>query len=124
MGVVVPSMSRRMPPTGSINERASHADGLEVCVDAAVGIPGCPAGGILEQPDAPNLLIGAQIEPVQRPPRYADQIPRLNFNADDRRSLGIHMEDPAALHDETDLVLVMPAFTAELREHGVQAGRL
>src|SRR5437667_61253 len=102
------------------DESASKANCFEFFVHATIGVPRRPAGGILKKTDAADLSVGTKVEPVQRPARNANQVARLHFDSNNRRCLGIHMEKPAPLDDEANLVLLMPMFPAELRKHGVQ----
>src|SRR5688572_20162938 len=47
------------------DERSPEADRFKFLVDSAVGIRGRPAGRILEEANAADLFVGAQVKPVQ-----------------------------------------------------------
>src|SRR5438876_211182 len=92
------------------NDGASETDWLEFVVDAAVGIQRSPAGWVLKKADAADLLIRAEIEPMQDAPRDSNQIPGFHFDGDNRRRLRIHVKEAPALHNESHFVFVMPVF--------------
>src|SRR5688500_5859648 len=93
MGVVVPSMSTRMAAgsgsgplmpslllAGKVRRPEAHR--LETLVHAALGVAGRPPGGVLEEPDGPDVALGAEVEPVPRPAGHADQVPGLHLQRD------------------------------------------
>ena len=116
---VTPKVSRHL----ARDERGTEAHGLEVGVDAAVGVMRRPAGRILKEPDGANPAVGAQIEPVVRPARDADQISRLHLDREHRAIGRVDVEEAAAFDDEADLVFVVPMLGTELGEHGVEVWR-
>src|SRR5438105_3455436 len=119
MGVVVPSMSRRMPRNVGIGALShvgrAEADGFEVAVYTTLAVFGGPSRWIQEQTDATNLLVAAQIEPVQSPTRDTNEITGLDLDANDGRCFRIDVENSPALHNKTDFVFRMDVFAAELR---------
>ena len=52
----------------------------KVFIDAAVGVVRSPSGGVLKQTDGADATIVAEIEPVQRASRDANQIARFDFD--------------------------------------------
>ena len=114
--------SRARPPDAGARSRAgdgghvgrTEADRLESLVDAALGVVRRPARRILEQPDRADAAIGAEIEPVMRAARHADQIAGLDFDREDRAARRMDVEQAAAFDDEADLVLVVPVLAIEL----------
>ena len=83
-----------------------------------------PAGRILEQPDRADAAIAAEIEPVVRAARHADQIAGLDFDGEDRLPRRMDVKQPAAFDDEADFVLVVPVLGVELVEHHVEIRRV
>src|SRR5262249_3000631 len=90
---------------------------FEPAIHTAFAIFGCPSCRVQKKADAANLFVTAQIKPVQRPARDTDQIARFDFNSDDRRGLGVNVENSSALNDKTNLIFGVDMFSAELREH-------
>src|SRR3954471_24094896 len=91
MGVVVPSMSRTIAsirkPAVTLgarrrggNIRGAEAERLKPGVDAALRVLRRPPGLILEQAHGANPPVDAEIEPMARPARHADQIAALDFD--------------------------------------------
>ena len=82
-------MSRRTAPdrpahTSGGDVRRAEADGLESRVDAGLRVVRRPARLILEQADRADAPLRAEIEPVVRAPRHADQVAGLDLDREDR----------------------------------------
>src|SRR4051794_24095814 len=104
MGVVVPSMSSTTPRTpswpnatvtcpshaevwGDALDRdvgRSEAERLVLRILAALGVVRRPSGRILEQPNRADAPVAAEIEPVVRAARHADQVTRLHLEREYR----------------------------------------
>src|SRR5687768_15776329 len=94
MGVVVPSMSTTtatgsragplMPPPAPSARQVGRSEAyrLEALVHPALGVAGRPPGGVLEQPDGPDVPLGAEVEPVPRPAGDTDQVSGLHLERD------------------------------------------
>ena len=102
----------------------TKANRLEFRIDTAFRVMRRPAGWVLKQSNRADLPVGAEIEPVQRPARHANEIAGLDFDCENGRIRRMNVEQPAALNDESDFVFVVPVFAAEFRKHDVQVRRL
>src|SRR5215471_9263262 len=87
-------------------ERRTEAHGLEGGVDPAVRVMRRPAGRILEESDRANSALAAQIEPVARSARDADQVPGPNLDRENASIRRMDVEEAPPFDDEADLVLV------------------
>ena len=140
-GVVVPSMSSTTPRTPRSAERDRHtvtagvtrrgrdvrrpeAKRLELRVDAALGVVRRPSGLVLEQPDRANAPVAAEVEPMMRSARHANQVSGDDLERKHGFARRVDVEEPATVDDEAHLVFVVPVFAAELLEHGVEPRRL
>src|SRR5437016_5974236 len=93
-------------------------------MEPAAGVVRRPPGRILKQPNRADAAVGAQIEPVARAVRNADEIPAFDFDGEDRAARRADVKQPTSLDDEADLVFVVPVLAAELGEHDVEARRV
>src|SRR5688572_24061789 len=66
------------------DEGRTEAQRLEAGIHTAVGVMRRPAGHILEEANGSNPAIGAEIEPVARAARHANQITGLHLDREDR----------------------------------------
>src|SRR5688572_8513438 len=80
--------------------RRAKAERLEALVDTAVGVVRRPPRNILEEPDRPDAALRAQVEPVMRTARYADQIAGFHFDREDRSFERMHVEESTTFDDE------------------------
>src|SRR5437764_11999647 len=83
-----------------------------------------PAGYVLEQPDGADAPIAAQVEPVVRALRHADEIAAFDLDGKDSGIGRMDVKQAAALDDHPNFVFVVPVLAVEFREHGVETGRL
>ena len=81
-----------------------------------------PARRILEEANRPDAPVGAEIEPVMRAARHADEIAAPRPRARTRCRRRLTWNSPAALDDEADFVFVVPVLAVELREHASRFG--
>src|SRR5688500_4643215 len=70
---------------------------LKPGVDSALCVMGRPTGNVLEQSDRPNRPVAAEIEPMTRTARYADQIAGVHFDRHHITVLGCDVKQPATL---------------------------
>src|SRR5215471_19779040 len=95
-----------------------EAQRLEAAIDAAVGVMRSPAGDVLKEPNRAYTAVSAEIEPMVRATRDANEIARLDFDGEHRPAVSrVDVEEPAAFDNQPHFVLVVPVFRAELREH-------
>src|SRR5438552_327013 len=100
MGVVVPSMSRRM---------------TRICGSSVRGTP-------VTWP--PNAAVSAEIEPMKRAARNTNQVASFHLNRDNRALLRMDVEQPTPGHNVTDFVLIVRMLYVELGEHSFQPGSI
>lgn len=100
--------------------RLAKTHRAKLAVDPLVDILRSPARDILEESDAANPSIVAEIEPMLHSTRDIDHVSTFNRDAKDRPVLGMEMKDPFALDGESDLVLRMGVLLVELREHRIE----
>src|SRR5580704_10580877 len=139
MGVVVPSMSRSRTRTwfqfpGGTRALFHHclrrdisrtpADWLIVSIQAAAGVVRSPAGTVLEQTDRPNAAVTAQIEPVQRAARHANQVAGFHFESDNGATLRMDMEKSPPCDDIAHFIFVVAMLDVEFRQRRVEPGRI
>src|SRR5712692_6248147 len=136
MGVVVPSMSRRMtrmwdssirdtpatPPPFAAECIWVPANGFVIPLHAAARVLRRPAGLVLEQPNGANAAVSAEIEPVQRAARNANQVAGFHFYRHNWALLRVDMEQSAPGDDVADFVLIVAMLDVELCEHRIQPG--
>src|SRR6185295_11029126 len=105
IGVVVPSMSRRMAlnvlRNGRREVRRTEADWLESAIDAAVGVVRRPARPVLEETNRADAAIGAEIEPVMRALRHANEIAGFDLDREHRTVRRVNVKQSAPLDDQT-----------------------
>ena len=100
--------------------RLAKTHRAKLAVDPLVDILRSPARDILEEPDAADPAIVAEIEPMLHSTRDIDHVSTFDRDAKDRAVLGMEMKDPFALDSESDLVLRMGVLLVELREHRIE----
>src|SRR2546427_5896938 len=90
------------------NVSGSPANGFVIPVHTAARVVGCPAGLVLEQPNGANAAVAAEIEPVQRPARNANQVSGFNFDRYNRvlRRMNVAQNTPNG--NVTNLVFILP----------------
>ena len=119
--------SRRRNVTRRMRRRKvrwAEAERLKSAVDAALRVVRRPARDVLKQPDRANAPIAAEVEPVMRAARHANQIAGFNFDGEHRPAVGrMNMKKPAALDNQADFVFVVPVLGAEFGEHRVEPRR-
>src|SRR5437867_6607329 len=86
--------------------RRAEADRLKSAVDAAVRVVRRPAGGILKQANRADPAIAAQVEPMVRPLRDADQIAAFDLDGEHGAAGRVDVEQAAAFDDQADFVFV------------------
>src|SRR5258708_4329629 len=106
------------------NIPGAPANGVVIPVHAAVRIMRRPSRFFLEQPDRTNAAVSAQIEPVERSARNANQVAGLDFDRNNRALARMDMEQTSACDDVPDLVLIMRVLDVELCEHRIQPGSI
>src|SRR6266581_1286246 len=106
------------------NISGAQANRFVIPVHAAVRIMRRPARFFLEQPDRTNAAVSAQIEPVQRPARNANQVAGLDFDRNNRALERMDMEQASARYDVADFVLIVGMLDIELCEHRIQPGSI
>src|SRR5207247_7505987 len=74
--------------------RGAPANRLKFAVHGTVGVVGRPAGSILKQSNRTDAPVAAEVKPVQRSARNADQITGLHLDRDHRDLLRVNMEKP------------------------------
>src|SRR2546422_1177259 len=102
----------------------TEADRKKSFINATVGVVRRPTSLGLEQTDGSNPAVGAKIEPVPSAARNANQISRLDLDADYRTHPGTNVEQSVARDYESHLVFVMPVLTIKLRQHFIEPGRV
>lgn len=73
-------------------------------MDTLVDIMRCPACDILEESDATDPAIIAQVEPMLHAARDIDHIATFDRDAKDRATFWVKMKDPFALDSKADFV--------------------
>src|SRR5437660_12842133 len=138
MGVVVPSMSRRMTRICGSSVRGTPVTWprfaaeciwapdkqVLISVHAAAGVVGHPAGLVLEQTNRANAAVSAEIEPMKRAARNTNQVASFHLNRDNRALLRMDVQQPTPGHDVTEFVLIVRMLYVELGEHSVQPGSI
>src|SRR5260370_21106444 len=102
------------------NVSGAPANWFVIPVYAAVCIMWRPPGLVLEQPDRANAAISAQIEPVQRPARNANQVPGFDLDRNNLALLRVDMEQASSRDDVANLVLVVRMLDVKFCEHCIQ----
>ena len=100
--------------------RLAKTHRAKLAVDPLVDILGSPSRDILEESNATDPTIVAEIEPVLHSTRDIDHVSTFDRDAKDRAVLGMEMKDPFALDGESDLVLRMGVLLVELRKHRIE----
>ena len=100
--------------------RLAKTHRAKLAVDPLVDILGSPSRDILEESDAADPSIVAEIEPMLHSTRHIDHVATFDRDAKDRAALGMEMKDPFALDGESDLILRMGVLLVELREHRIE----
>src|SRR5262245_49769778 len=103
-----------------LHVRRPQAHRRILLVHPAFHIVGRPPALILEQPNAANCLVLAQVKPVLRPARHVDQIARLNLNGEHRTILRMNVKHAAAADREPHFVLGVRVLLAEFGEHCIE----
>src|SRR5437764_1063493 len=67
-----------------------------------------------------EFIVFITLEPVPCTAWDTDEISRLDFDCNNRRVSRMNVENSASLNDETYLILVVPVFAAEPREHCIE----
>src|SRR3989442_10338572 len=102
------------------NVSGSPANGFVIPVHTAARVVGCPGGLFLEEADGPNAAVAAEIEPVQRPARNANQVSGFNFDRYNRALRRMNVEQPTPSDNVTNLVFIVRMFDVEFCQHLVQ----
>src|SRR6266849_34891 len=104
------------------NVSGTPANGFVIPLHAAARVAGRPAGLILEQANGANAAVSAEIEPVQRAARNANQVAGFHFYRHNRALLRVDMEQSAPGDDVADLVRIVAMLDVERCEHRIQPG--
>src|SRR5579863_5807169 len=86
--------------------RRSEADRIVGAIGAALRVVRRPASSVLEQSNGANPPFLAQIEPVPRPARHAQQVARFHRNGNDVSFARMNMEQSAPFDDESYFVFI------------------
>src|SRR5262249_37965986 len=71
-----------------------------------------------------NAAIAAQVKPVTRASRDANQVAGLHFDCEDRPIRRMDVEETSTLDYETDFVFVVPMLTIEPGKHSLEIRRV
>src|SRR5262249_47207908 len=99
----------------------AQANRLIVFVDSTARVIRSPAGGILKETDGANSAITTKIKPMTSFAWNTDQISSFHFNYRERAVLGMDVKQAAAVHNETNLIFLVPVFAVEFRQHGLES---
>src|SRR5262245_26672254 len=77
------------------NIRWAEAKGRVPLVDRIFHVMRRPAGGVLEEADAADGAVAAEVEPVLRSHRDVDEIPRFDLNCEHRAVLWMNVKHAA-----------------------------
>jgi hypothetical protein len=97
-----------------------EAHGAVIAVDSFLHVMGCPASDILEESDAADTSVIAQVEPMFHAAGDIDHITAFHGNAEHRPILRVQMKNASSFDGESDFVFRMGMFFVELLEHRIQ----
>src|SRR5215212_1928451 len=86
-------------------------------VDSTLAVVWSPTRCVLKQTDCPDATVCAEIEPVQRAARHANQIAGFDFDCQHWSTRRVNVEYPVTGDGEPHFVFVVPVLAIKLREH-------
>src|ERR1044071_1567519 len=86
-------------------------------IDTTLRVVRRPARHVLKQANRADATIGAEVEPVQRAARNANQIAGFDFDCQHSAVRRMNVEESVTGDGESHFVLIVPVFAIELCEH-------